>query len=110
MRTKTKTTSDFRAENLLQAYLERDNRRALEQLFKLHGALLKSIVRRHVRASGESYEDLLQVGHVGLMKAVGGYEPGRGARFSSYAHAMIEGEVRHYLRDAALLQPVRRPR
>lgn len=106
---KTTDATGDRAEALLHAYRERDDRRALERLFAMHGGLLKSIVRRYRHSSGEPFEDLLQVGHVGLMKAVNGYEArSSAARFSSYAHAMIEGELRHYLRDAASL--VRKPR
>lgn len=94
---------------LLRAYREGDER-ALEQIFDQHGRLLSHIVRRYVRSSGESYEALLQVGYVGLVKAVRGYDPseaGSGARFSSYAYAMIDGELRHHFRDTGL---VKRPR
>ncbi|MDQ3507056.1 MAG: sigma-70 family RNA polymerase sigma factor [Actinomycetota bacterium] len=92
---------------MLGAYRERGDRRALERLFSMHGPLLKSIARRYRHSSGEHYEDLLQVGHVGLMKAVNGYEAGSAAKFSSYAHSMMEGELRHYLRDSSL---VKKPR
>ncbi|AHY46143.1 sigma70-ECF: RNA polymerase sigma factor, sigma-70 family [Rubrobacter radiotolerans] len=101
---------DRLAEAGLRLYRRTGDRRALERLFTLNGGILGSIAQRHSRASGESYEDLLQVGYVGLMKAVRGFDELKGTRFSTYAHAMIEGEIRHYLRDAALLQPVRRPR
>lgn len=96
------------AARLIRVYRERGDKRALERLFAMHGGLLKSIVRRYRASSpGESYEDLLQVGYVGLMKAVRGYEAGSRAKFSSYAHAMVEGEIRHYLRDTPLMK---RPR
>src|ERR671912_522415 len=63
---------------------------------------------RHVASSSsEPYEDLLQVGYVGMMKAVNGYRLDSKAKFSSYAYAMIEGEIKHHLRDTAL---VKRPR
>jgi RNA polymerase sigma-B factor len=92
---------------LLHAHRERGDGRALERLFAMHGPLLKSIVRRYRYSSGEPYEDLLQVGHVGLMKAVNGYDEDSPAKFSSYAHSMMEGELRNYLRDATL---VKKPR
>lgn len=92
---------------MLLAHRGRGDRRALERLFSMHGPLLKSIVRRYRHSSGEPYEDLLQVGHVGLMKAVNGYDVDSPAKFSSYAHSMMEGELRHYLRDSSL---VRKPR
>lgn len=97
---------EARTLRLLAAYREGDER-ALERIFDEHGRLLSHVVRRYVRSSGESYEDLLQVGYLGLVKAVRGYEASPGARFSSYAYAMMDGELRHHFRDAGL---VRRPR
>ncbi len=73
----------------------------------MHGKILNHIVRRYANSSKEPYEDLLQVGYVGLIKAIDGYKPGSKAKFSSYAYAMIDGELRHYFRDTAL---VKRPR
>ncbi len=107
MGARTTTKPRDRAEALLHAYRERGDGRALERLFAMHGPLLKSIVRRYRYSSGEPYEDLLQVGHVGLMKAVNSYDEDSPARFSSYAHSMMEGELRNYLRDATL---VKKPR
>lgn len=100
---------DLRTQRLLRAYRAGDER-ALERLFDEYGRLLSHVVRRYARSSGESYEDLLQVGYIGLIKAVRGYEPresGSGARFGSYAYAMIDGELRHHFRDTGL---VKRPR
>ncbi|MGH3090238.1 MAG: sigma-70 family RNA polymerase sigma factor [Rubrobacteraceae bacterium] len=92
---------------MLHAYRERGDRRALERLFAMHGPLLKSIARRYRYSSGEPYEDLLQVGHVGLMKAVNNHDEDSPAKFSSYAHSMMEGELRNYLRDADLIKKPR---
>lgn len=100
---------DRRILRLLQDFREGDER-ALERIFDEHGRLLSHVVRRYSRSSGESYEDLLQVGYLGLIKAVRGYElreAESGARFSSYAYAMIDGELRHHFRDTGL---VKRPR
>ncbi len=93
--------------HLLEAYRERGDRRAVERVLDLHGKILNNLVRRYAGRSGESYEDLLQVGYVGLMKAINGYDTGSEARFSTYAHAMIDGELRHHLRDTQL---VKKPR
>lgn len=59
---------------LLESYRRDCVPQAIEQLFQMHNRLLKSIVHRHARSSGEPYEDLLQVGYVELLKAVQGYE------------------------------------
>src|SRR5215217_4481813 len=106
------TTRETRAASdqvlgLIEAYRERGDRKAVELILSLHAKLLNHVVGRYVSSSEEPYEDLLQVGYVGLMKAVNGYRLDSEATFSSYAYAMIEGEIKHHLRDTAL---VKRPR
>ena len=92
---------------LIEAYRERGDRRAIERILSMHAKILNHVVGRYAACSEESYEDLLQVGYVGLMKAVNGYRLDSEAKFSSYAYSMIEGEIKHHLRDTAL---VKRPR
>ena len=92
---------------LIKAYRERGDRRAVERILSMNVKILNHIVRRYSSSSDESYEDLLQVGYVGMMKAVNGYRLDSEAKFSSYAYSMIEGEIKHHLRDSALLK---RPR
>src|SRR5918998_3128564 len=92
---------------LIEAYRGNGDRRAVERILKLHGKILNCVVRRHAVSSGEPYEDLLQVGYVGLIKAVKGYKVDSGAKFSSYAYAMVDGELRHHFRDTEL---VKKPR
>lgn len=101
-----RTTSDQVA-GLIEAYRERGDRKAVERILSLHARILSHVVGRYASCSEEPYEDLLQVGYVGLMKAVNGYRLDSDAKFSSYAYSMIEGEIKHHLRDAAL---VKRPR
>jgi RNA polymerase sigma-B factor len=93
--------------SLIEAYRERGDRRAVEQILSMHVKILNHIVWRYASSSDESYEDLLQVGYVGMMKAVNGYRLDSEAKFSSYAYSMIEGEIKHHLRDTDL---VKRPR
>src|SRR5215204_3528769 len=93
--------------DLIEAYRKRGDRRAVERILSINAKILNHIVRRYASASDESYEDLLQVGYVGMMKAVNGYRLDSEAKFSSYAYSMIEGEIKHHLRDTAL---VKRPR
>ena len=102
-----KRAADDSVVGLIEAYRERGDRRAVERLLSLHARLLNHLVGRYAACSEEPYEDLLQVGYVGLMKAVKGYRLDSEAKFSSYAYSMIEGEIKHHLRDAAL---VKRPR
>lgn len=100
-------TENGRVVRLVEAYRKTGDRRAIEEILQLHGRLLKHLVRRYAGSSPETYEDLLQVGYVGLMKAVAGYGADSGAKFGSYAYAMIDGELRHHLRDTQLIKKPR---
>ncbi|MEU2490548.1 SigB/SigF/SigG family RNA polymerase sigma factor [Streptomyces sp. NPDC007883] len=53
--------------------------------------------RLHVRR--ESWEDVLQVGTVGLIKAINRFDPSRGVEFTTYALPTITGEIKRYFRD-----------
>jgi RNA polymerase sigma-B factor len=55
----------------------------------------------HYRVRDESYEDLLQVASLGLLKAINGYDADRGIAFTSYAVPTILGELRRHFRDRA---------
>jgi RNA polymerase sigma-B factor len=107
MLTTTRNSANDQISGLLEAYREKGDRRAIERIIALHSKMLNSIVRHYAASSGESYEDLLQVGYVGLMKAANGYEIGSKARFSSYAYSRIDGELQHHLRDTALMKKPR---
>ena len=105
--TAIKTIENDKVIRLIKTYREKGDRRAVERIFAMHGRILKHVVRRYSNTSGEPYEDLLQVGYVGLLKAVNGYKVDSTARFSSYAYAMVDGELRHHFRDTGL---VKKPR
>lgn len=107
MPTATTNIENDEVVRLVEAYRDRGDRRAVERILALHGKILNHLVRRYAGSQGETYEDLLQVGYVGLMKAINSYRADLGAKFSSYAYAMIDGELRHHLRDAGL---VKKPR
>ena len=82
------------------------DRTARETLVARHLGLVRHVAARF-RASGLEPEELEQVGAIGLLKAVAGFEPERGLRFSTYAVPVITGEILRYLRDNG---PVRIPR
>jgi RNA polymerase sigma-B factor len=69
--------------------------------------LVRSVARRYARG-GEPVDDLVQVGAIGLIKAVDRFEPARGRDLRAVAVPAIEGEIRHHLRDRSQL--VRTPR
>lgn len=72
--------------------------RLREQLILHHQRLVKVLAARFVGA-GESLEDLVQVGSIGLIHALDRYDPGQNVRFSTYATPTILGHIRRHLRD-----------
>ena len=71
---------------------------ATEKLINLNKGLVRSIAIRF-RDRGLDFEDLMQIGTIGLIKAVRSFDLDRGTCFSTYAVPMIFGEIRRTLRD-----------
>ncbi len=71
---------------------------ATEQLILLNVGLVKSIAGRFL-GRGTDFEDLTQIGHIGLLKAIRTFDFERGCAFSTYAVPLIFGEIRRFLRD-----------
>ena len=71
---------------------------ACELLVKRHRNLVWSCVRRY-RGSPEPAEDLAQVGHVGLLKAINNFDPAFGGSLAAYAQPCISGEIKRHFRD-----------
>ena len=63
--------------------------------------LVKKIAGNISAQSGISNEDLVQVGSIGLIKAIDFFSPEKNTRFKTYAAYFIRGEIKHYLRDKA---------
>ena len=83
--------------SLLDAAREGDNR-ACERLLEENSGLVWSVVRRYL-GRGTDPEDLYQLGCLGFLKAVRGFDPNLGYQFSTYAVPKIAGEIRRFLRD-----------
>jgi RNA polymerase sigma-B factor len=81
----------------------------LERSDPEHGRLRERVVHAQLplvhhlaqrfRGRGESYDDLVQVGTIGLLKAVDRFDPSRGGAFSTFAVPTIMGEIRRHFRD-----------
>ena len=71
---------------------------ARDELVHLHLPLVEHCARRF-RNRGEPFEDLVQVGTIGLIKAVDRFETDRGVEFSTYATPTVIGEIKRYFRD-----------
>lgn len=71
---------------------------ACEQALLENSGLIWSIVRRYC-GRGVDTDDLYQLGCLGFLKAVRGFDPEYGTQFSTYAVPKIAGEIRRFLRD-----------
>lgn len=71
---------------------------ARDELVERLMPLIRTLAARFV-GRGETYEDLLQVGALGLVKAIGRFVPTPGSRFVSYAAPTITGEMQRHFRD-----------
>ena len=85
------------AASLLRAARDGD-REAAERLVRENSGLIWSVARRFF-GRGADAEDLYQLGCVGFLKAIAGYDEGYGTQFSTYAVPKISGEIRRFLRD-----------
>src|SRR6266568_8991319 len=71
---------------------------ACELLVSRHRNLVWSCVQRY-RQSPEPAEDLMQVGYVGLLKAINNFDPAVGGNLAAYAQPCIIGEIKRHFRD-----------
>ena len=75
-----------------------DRARIRERVIEAYLPLAEYLARRF-RNRGELQDDLIQVANLGLIKSVDGFDPTRGAAFTSYAIPMIVGEIKRHFRD-----------
>src|ERR1700761_1313498 len=71
---------------------------ACETLVERYSGLVLACVRRY-QNSPEPFEDLMQVGYVGLLKAINNYNPAFGNGLRAYAVPCITGEIKRHFRD-----------
>jgi RNA polymerase sigma-B factor len=91
---------------LLREYHNTGDTTARRQLIELHMPLVEALARRH--AGRDDYEDLVQVGCIGLIQAIDRFKPERGDELAAFAVPNIAGEISRYLRDRG--SSVRLPR
>lgn len=82
----------------LIAQAQNGDNEAKSALLEHNSPLIKSILRRY-RNKGVEYDDLYQLGCIGLLKAIKNFSPNFDVKFSTYAVPMIMGEIKRYLRD-----------
>lgn len=79
------------------------DREVAGRLVEENSGLVWSVARRFF-GRGVDAEDLFQLGCVGLLKAIDGYNEGFGTKFSTYAVPKISGEIRRFLRDDGMIK------
>ncbi|BAU44826.1 RNA polymerase sigma-F factor [Leptolyngbya sp. O-77] len=81
------------------AYQQNKSVSIRNQLVKLNAGLVRKIAHRVSHQCAEPYEDLEQIGYLGLIRAIERFNPSQGCAFSSFAVPYIRGEMLHFLRD-----------
>ena len=79
------------------------DRTATEELVKNNAGLVQSIAVKF-SGRGVDFEDLVQIGNIGMLKAIRSFDLERGVVFSTYAVPLIFGEIRRFLRDDGLIK------
>jgi RNA polymerase sigma-B factor len=97
----TSLSTELRQESLqlLRDYQQNPTAARRNQLVELNFGLLRREAHHWVNQCNESYEDLIQVGCIGLIRAIERFDLSKGVAFSSFAIPYIRGEIQHYLRD-----------
>ena len=83
---------------LLRRYHEDGDLQAREQLIEQYLSLVRSLARRY-SYRGEQLEDLVQIGSIGLIKAIDRFDLDRGVELTTYATPNIIGEIKRHFRD-----------
>lgn len=95
------------ARELLRRYHRQGDMGARDRLIRQYLPLVRRLARQHA-GHGEQFEDLVQVGSIGLIKAIDRFQIDRGVDLASFAIPTINGEIKQHLRDKAW--PIRIPR
>ncbi|MEM9150663.1 MAG: sigma-70 family RNA polymerase sigma factor [Cyanobacteria bacterium P01_F01_bin.3] len=85
--------------DLLAQYTNSSSIDLRNQIAQLNIGLVRQEAHRFKQASDENFDDLVQIGSLGLIKAIERFDLKKGNAFSSFAIPVIRGEIQHYLRD-----------
>ena len=101
------TSSDSRdiySHNIeLVALAQTGDEGAMERLIEQNAGLVRSIALRF-KERGTEFEDLMQIGMIGMIKAIRSFDTTRSNAFSTYAVPLIVGEIRRHLRDDGIIK------
>ncbi len=93
---------------ILTTYQKSRSPQLRNRLVQMNIGLVRREAHRWLHSSGETFDDLMQVGSLGLIRAIERFDLQKGYAFSSFAIPYIRGEIQHYLRDKGTV--VRIPR
>ncbi|WP_083997997.1 RNA polymerase sigma factor SigF [Picosynechococcus sp. PCC 7003] len=108
MTTKVSDNIKSKTLELLQEYRQSQDVKIRNQIVSLNIGLVRKEAHHWSRQCSENFDDLMQVGSLGLLRAIERFTLERGNAFSSFANPYIRGEIQHYLRDKS--STVRIPR
>ncbi|NEP00636.1 MAG: RNA polymerase sigma factor SigF [Symploca sp. SIO2E9] len=98
----------FRVMELLIAYYRNPSIEVRNQIVNLNCGLVRKTAHKISWQCAEPYEDLEQIGYIGLIHAIERFNPHQGGVFSSFAVPYIRGEMLHFLRDKGSLVKIPR--
>ena len=84
-------------EELVRRYLKSKAPDLRDLIVVRYTSMVRAVARRY--APFDLVDDLVQVGFIGLLKALSKFDPNAGVRFNTYASHFVSGEIRHHLRD-----------
>ena len=87
-----------RTRELFRRYKQDGDTEAREKLVMSHMNLVRFLANKF-KNRGEPLDDLIQVGYLGLLKAIDRFDPDRGLEFTTYATPTIMGEIKRHFRD-----------
>jgi RNA polymerase sigma-B factor len=99
MSTSVKENLKLESLRLFREYQKTGSTHLRNQILELNFGLVRKEAHHWVNQCPESYDDLLQVGSLGLLRAIERFNSQKGSAFSSFALPYIRGEIQHYLRD-----------
>jgi RNA polymerase sporulation-specific sigma factor len=79
------------------------NDEAMNKLVEVNTPLVSSICKKFINR-GYEYEDIFQIGSMGLVKAINNFDSSFNVKFSTYAVPMIIGEIKRFLRDDGMIK------
>jgi RNA polymerase sigma-B factor len=94
--------------DLLRQFQQHPDPKLRNDLVQLNIGLVRREAHQWSRRSDETYDDLMQVGILGLIRAIERFDLLKGYAFSSFAIPYIRGEIQHYLRDRGAVMRIPR--